>query len=120
MMDDNAIDTTAEATDRADQAALDALGDINLPWSIIEGVFIHDREGHQLASLFHGTVNLRYEKLTSHIVACVNACAGINPKAVPDLLAALVSCVYCLENDGYGGSYVADVARAAIAKAKGE
>jgi hypothetical protein len=61
----------------------------------------------------------------ARIVACVNACAGINPEAVPDLLTALQSALPALEwglvHDA--GNFqqfneCADTARAALAKAK--
>lgn len=70
---------------------------------------------------------------TQRAVACVNACAGINPEAVPDLLEIAVSlCEWFIDGD-YGpsrfalwgdreaktwGEHVSDVlARAAITKA---
>ena len=37
------------------------------------------------------------------IVACVNACEGINPKAIPDLLAALEAVEWVQMPDGFGG-----------------
>lgn len=61
----------------------------------------------------------------SRIVACVNACAGINPEAVPELLAILKTLSALVPSDeGLGGRapigafyLIADRARAAIAKA---
>lgn len=64
----------------------------------------------------------------NHIVACVNACEGINPKAVPDLLKAckllLEDCEMALANewdrsdDGFEDSSL--VLRSALIKALGE
>ena len=53
----------------------------------------------------------------THIVACVNACKGVNPEAVPDLLAALEACLPVLDNPAM--HWELKTARAAIAKAKG-
>jgi hypothetical protein len=63
-----------------------------------------------------------------HIVACVNACEGINPKAVPDLLKAckvlLEDCEMALSNtwdrsnDGFEDS--SHILRSALIKALGE
>lgn len=59
------------------------------------------------------------------IIACVNGCAGINPEAVPDLLAALDETLEEMESlmaeraiPYQGGINIAERARAAIAKAK--
>ena len=49
-----------------------------------------------------------------HIVACVNACAGINPEAVPEMLAALEAVIHAAFEPTWA-QLVAD----AIAKAKG-
>jgi len=62
----------------------------------------------------------------AHIVACVNACEGIKPAAVKDVLAAL--CGLLREYDQHIPDdcecprvrQAADAARAALAKAKGE
>lgn len=65
----------------------------------------------------------------ARIVACVNACAGINPDAVPDLLAALKDATALLDAIAKGYPDIAMDTRvtkarirhrAAIAKAKGE
>ena len=65
----------------------------------------------------------------SRAVACVNACAGINPEAVPDLLAALRDCIEALSITPNGAGFskpqeearndARRKARAAIAKAEG-
>ena len=58
------------------------------------------------------------------IVACVNGCAGINPEAVPDMLAALETLLKEVDTKklvaGSEGHFksAATVARAALAKAK--
>lgn len=60
----------------------------------------------------------------ARIVACVNACKGINPKAVPDLLASLEKCVAVIgdllrnQSDDPDDREAYDAARAAIAKAE--
>lgn len=51
------------------------------------------------------------------IVACVNGCRGINPEAVPELVNALH--LIADAHSDCGMTYCQDVARAAIAKAKG-
>lgn len=59
------------------------------------------------------------------IVACVNACAGVNPDAVPDMLAALhradaaLSLLMATGNGDRHDRAALDVIRAAIAKATG-
>lgn len=61
----------------------------------------------------------------ARIVACVNGCEGINPDAVPDLLAALELVLEWVDGR-YGEPFAAmgcqsyDEARAAIAKARGK
>lgn len=56
---------------------------------------------------------------TDRIVGCVNSCAGINPKAVPDLLeackTALKACTPVATEMG-----ITQALKAAIAKAEGE
>lgn len=51
------------------------------------------------------------------VLACVNACAGINPEAVPDLLFALIQCNEVLTK-ALNDSHVHQTARAAIALAR--
>lgn len=73
------------------------------------------------------TVAVTYNDKGGHkaqrIVACVNACDGINPEAVPDLLAALLE-IAAENEDGLTDQdeliRCADIARAAIAKATGQ
>ena len=59
------------------------------------------------------------------IIACVNACAGINPEAVPDLIQSLEETLEEMESlmakraiPYQGGINIAERARAALAKAK--
>jgi hypothetical protein len=66
------------------------------------------------------------KETAARIVACVNACRGINPKAVPNLLEAAESALqelsFLVDTTGRkGGNYEAarDKLRAAIAKATG-
>ena len=63
----------------------------------------------------------------SRLVACWNACIGINPEAVPELLAALevvtgllLRLYECLTGTEYDDTGPLDNALAAIKKAKGE
>lgn len=103
------------------------------PW-ISEGGLIHDASGKCFADIADrdGFMDEQQLATEARIVACVNACAGINPEAVPDLLAALEPFADLLEypeeatanEDGVIQLWVSlgDIksARAAIAKAKGE
>ena len=66
---------------------------------------------------------LENEANARRIVACVNACEGINPEAVPDLLAACELCLEWMDDVcGIQSPYeeVTIEIKAAIAKAKGE
>lgn len=64
--------------------------------------------------LFHGgSEDPEVQANARRIVACVNACEGINPKAVPDLLAACKEVLR--KNNGYS---VTEQLRTAIAKAE--
>jgi hypothetical protein len=72
----------------------------------------------------------RHEANARRIVACVNACEGINPEAVPDLLAACEYVKYAApETEGLEPGNILSVSltvagvrqlRAAISKATGE
>jgi hypothetical protein len=66
----------------------------------------------------------RDEANTHRIVACVNACEGINPEAVPDMLEALEACVFAFnaENTVSDREKVTtlDDARIIIAKARNQ
>jgi hypothetical protein len=85
----------------------------------------HTQEPWDLFTLAGGTPSLPNAR---RIIACVNACRGINPEAVPELLAALellVRDIGFLVEAGDLPMYAFDhpsmlKANAAIAKAKGE
>ncbi|MCP4569590.1 MAG: hypothetical protein GY841_18590 [FCB group bacterium] len=53
------------------------------------------------------------------IVACVNACKGLNPEAIPDLLVAVTAAANRLEHSSPPHWVVMKHLKAAIAKAKG-
>lgn len=55
----------------------------------------------------------------ARIVACVNACEGINPEAVPDMLAALEATQKVLAEQWVQHHPLNNQIRAAIAKARG-
>jgi len=70
------------------------------PWKIFDGYgsdrsrpaivdSIPDRDGRCVANCiaFAATTNPEAQANAARIVACVNACEGINPEAVPELLA---------------------------------
>ncbi len=83
---------------------------------------IFDAEGFRCASgeemrPIVPDVALRRKRLNAaRIVACVNACAGINPEAVPDMLGILDAIVL---GNGMLTRAMLDSARAAVRKAKG-
>ena len=59
------------------------------------------------------------------IVACVNACEGLNPEAIPEMLEALqemvsVACEYYDMDMGDAGSQMIAIANDVIAKATGK
>ena len=63
------------------------------------------------------------EANAQHLAACWNACEGINPEAVPDILAALDAALDEVDQthaEGYPEPEWADAARAAMAKARPE
>ena len=74
----------------------------------------------------HEEIGIIYGKTNAYrIVACVNACEGINPEAVPDLLAACKAMLQSAVDgecsyDAQGNEWPEIVqARAATAKARG-
>ena len=85
----------------------------------VSNTLIIDDDGHYVAS----TTNCYESEQTNsanaqRIAACLNACAGINPEAVPDVVAALREAVNWAEGYAQGGvipEYL-KAARAAIAK----
>jgi hypothetical protein len=60
----------------------------------------------------------RFRPNAARIVACVNACAGINPEAVPDMLAALQDALDTTDFEHGPWRPWHDAARAALAKAR--
>ena len=100
------------------------MGHTREPWTIIANVtdppdtwFIMRGLKHIAMITQDGRVRRKEVEANAHrIIACVNACEGIIPEAVPDLLVALekvISRIYLPEE------WEQDVADA-IAKAKGE
>lgn len=70
----------------------------------------------------NGLMEARGENNAEHIVACVNACAGINPEAVPELVKACEAIMPHLNSDlDAHEPWVKeiDALAAALAKAKG-
>jgi hypothetical protein len=77
------------------------------PWFRHFGQAIYSGPHHDPSArlLFMGTpTNGTAEQLdeafanSARVIACVNACAGINPEAVPDLVAALTDLVDWMDN----------------------
>ena len=91
------------------------------PWNIPtvgSGKMIWDSKGTCIAlvrSLDNAEANAK------RIVACVNACEGINPEAVSDMYAALVHITDAFEIniDGAHAEAIFNKAKKAIAKAEG-
>jgi len=52
------------------------------------GTFVYSEHVGLSPALAHGESRVAATANANHIVACVNACEGINPEAVSDLLAA--------------------------------
>ena len=80
------------------------------PWKIFDGYgadchrpsivdSIPDRDGKCVANCiaFVSSTNNQMDANAAQIVACVNACEGINPRTVPDMLAALKQCLAVIE-----------------------
>jgi len=70
------------------------------PWKVRGRFNVHSGSLHLLQAAGAGTINETDEANAARIVACVNACAGINPEAVPELLVALKDLAYRLRIDG--------------------
>ncbi len=67
------------------------------------------------------TIGITTHEQAERIVACVNACEGLNPEGVPDLLAHLEHVAQALEiAEAFGGEWAGTLERArkAMAKAK--
>jgi hypothetical protein len=77
-------------------------------------------EGRSIADCCRTPTSAEGRANARHIVACWNACEGINPESVPDLLAALRLCEEAMSSSVDGRKQMwagIDAARAAIAKA---
>lgn len=88
-------------------------------------VWIHER-GLMPHATVYGRADLSSGKIGSdsaRIVACVNACKGINPEAVPELLAACKGAMLGITELDGGlhtiGKNAVDILRAAVARAEG-
>jgi hypothetical protein len=83
---------------------------------------IVNQDGETIAKISQSATEEQDAADAARIVACVNACAGINPEAVPDMLDALRAiAAACSAGPNLEGkrSYDEQVASAAIAKATG-
>lgn len=105
------------------------------PWAVVSGAIVTET-GVPIASMDretgNGTQPVERDDNAKHIVACVNACAGIDPEAIPKLIAALE--VATQDADLFYATAVAEnknnlarelalrirIYRAAIAAAKGK
>ena len=80
------------------------------PWKIYDGYgsdrsrpsivdSIPDRDGKCVANCiaFASSTNNQMDANAARIVACVNACEGINPEAVPEMLSVLHQCLSAVE-----------------------
>jgi len=105
----------ADRDDGDDIADTQIISTVGCPYSHIATVHYGNEGSDHPGYVEHGANATR-------IVACINACAGINPEALPDLLAACELLVYRVEcqadGDQIGPEDIAE-ARAAIAKATG-
>lgn len=97
------------------------------PWST-NGRIIESEDGEPIVKLLRpvGIIHIpEAEANARRIVSCVNACKGINPEAVPQLVEALSEILSEAEKYGFGGNSGAygtgrvacDMARAALAAA---
>lgn len=60
------------------------------PWKFDDELFIFDsRENNMIAEMRGYGAKYPMEANAQRIIDCVNACEGINPQAVPDMLEAL-------------------------------
>ena len=107
------------------------------PWDVQNKGIVYERSGrHEVVAGTNvdGSVNLpkickmpdlsqRSYANAERIVACVNACAGINPEAVPKLLEVLqaitlAACIDCSHNEAWKN--LIEACKAAIALAEQE
>ncbi len=79
------------------------------PWCINyrSATSVEDKVGRLVASTGGRQSNVKDENLeneanAARIIVCVNACAGINPEAVPELLAALYEAEWAIPGDTIG------------------
>ena len=92
---------------------------------IAEGCLISSESDGLIGSTHYAAMDDATMKANAaRIVSCVNNCAGINPAAVPGLVAALDRVALLNEHAGEIGSgmlmTIVTEARAALAAAKGE
>jgi len=103
------------------------------PWAIYTPILggLEIRAPHVLIARFDGGETVPPEEGAANArraVACVNACAGINPEAVPAMLAALEDIAGRGPVPGYGSAGallvrlagIQSMARAALSAATGE
>ena len=105
------------------------------PWAIEESkrgaiLYIKARDGQVAQTYGEGDFYRTQYPNARRIVGCVNGCEGINPDAVPELLAALTNIRDTVESCYVAGGWVpldteemesiAAMSNAAIAKAEGE
>ncbi len=88
---------------------------------------IRSKDGWNIARIWENIGNSDSSANARRIVSCVNACAGINPEAVPDLVKALLGLIdACTPSDSDRGSVkrptleALESARAALLKATGK
>ena len=105
-----------------------------LPPDHVGGAAIIPMEGPCICTFWNENPDLRseaeHDANARRIVACVNACEGINPEAVPDLLAACEAALWLLGTDSdrrtigelrlHSLYEVPSALRSAIARARGE
>ena len=59
--------------------------------------FVLDRNGYTVAEVW-GNAKCHRDVNAQRIVDCINACAGINPEAVPELLKAIKEATWALRD----------------------
>lgn len=98
------------------------------PWEAVEpsnwygtAILVRKERGDPIAQIPLMGWPIRVARANAErIVACVNACKGINPEAVPDLLAALEQLCDTIHADGRPMEHKFAAGRAAIALARKE
>lgn len=115
----------------ADKESKHTLGPLTINGTESFGEIIVNGEGFQVADCGNAVFGDMQFGNAEHFVACWNACIGINPEAVPDLLEAcetakrLADAYMGTDNDNRSVEYqqaeqVYNETSAAIKKAKGE